>query len=115
MATWPVLLPAPALNSLSEAPPNNVIRSSMDKGVAKTRRRTTASTRPISFGLVLTPAEIIILDSFYTDDTFSGSEEFTYIHPRTGTTCTARFLEPPSWQEREGVCYGANIQLEILP
>lgn len=115
MPTWPALLPAPALNTLTESPPNNVIRSNMDKGVAKTRRRTTASTRPISFSMVLTPAEITILDSFYADDTFSGSEEFTFTHPRTLATHTARFLEPPSWNEREGVCYGAGVQLELLP
>ncbi len=115
MAVWPTSLPAPALNSLQESPPDNVIRSNMDKGPAKLRRRTTANIRPISFAMVLTAAEVVILDSFYTDDTFSGSEEFDYNHPRTGVACTARFVAPPEYSEREGAAYNVGVSLEILP
>ncbi len=45
MATWPATLPAPALSSLRETPPDNLIRTQMDKGPAKVRRRTTANVR----------------------------------------------------------------------
>ena len=115
MPTWPAQLPPPALNSLQESPPNNTIRSQMDKGPDKVRRRTTANIRPIAFSMHLTEAQLEILDDFYTSDTFSGSESFTYTHPRTGLLCTARFREPPSYQEREGVVYNVGISLEILP
>lgn len=115
MVAWPASLPAPALNTLSESPPDNVIRSNMDKGPAIVRRRTTANIRPISFGLILTAAETQILDEFYTDDTFSGSESFDFTHPRTGAAVTARFVEPPEYQEREGAAWAASVSLEILP
>lgn len=115
MPTWPTTLPAPAINTLQEAPPNNTIRTSMDKGPEKLRRRTTANIRPINFSMVLTSAEITILDGFYVSDTYSGSESFDYTHPRTGVACTARFVAPPEYSEHEGSCYMAAVQLEILP
>lgn len=115
MATWPATLPAPALSSLSESPPNNTIRSQMDKGPDKVRRRTTANVRPISFNLMLTPAQVETLDTFYHTTTFSGADSFDYTHPRTEAACTARFVQPPQYTEREGVVYSVSVALEILP
>ena len=115
MSTWPVTLPPPALNTLREAPPNNIIRSSMDKGPDKVRRRTTANIRPISFTLKLTPEQVETLDQFYTITTSSGADEFDYTHPRTGDPVTARFVEPPQYSEVAGVIYDCGVSLEILP
>src|SRR4051794_41588469 len=115
MTAWPDTLPAPALNSLNESPPDNTIRSNMDRGPAKVRRRTTANTRPISFTLNLTPEQTETLDTFYDTTTFSGTDEFNYTHPRTAASCTARFAERPQYSEREGIIYSASISLEIMP
>ena len=115
MVAWPEELPPPALNSLQESPPNNALRSQMDKGPAKVRRRTTANVRRLAFVLKLIPAEVDILDDFYTEDTLSGTEAFDYEHPRTGETVSARFVDPPSYQEQEGTIYVAQVSLEILP
>lgn len=115
MATWPATLPAPALNTLSETPPDNVIRTKMDKGPDKVRRRTTANIRPISFTLILTPTQTATLDTFYDTTTFSGADEFDYTHPRTGDAVKARFVEPPQYSENEGVLYNCSISLEIMP
>lgn len=115
MATWPASLPAPALGTLRETPPDNVIRSKMDKGPDKTRRRTTANIRPISFTLKLTPAQTATLDTFYDTTTFSGADEFDYTHPRTGDAVKARFVDPPEYAEAEGVIYNCAISLEIMP
>lgn len=115
MPAWPAQLPPPALNTLTESPPNNTLRSSMDKGPEKVRRRTTANTRPLSFVLMLTPALLQVLDDFFVMDTYSGSEEFDYTHPRTGAACTARFVGEPEYQDREGQVYATSVSLEILP
>ena len=58
MTVWPSSLPAPLLSTFKETPPDNVIRTSMDVGVAKVRKRTSANVRPISFSLMLTPAQV---------------------------------------------------------
>lgn len=115
MSTWPASLPPPALNTLKEAPPNTTIRSQMDKGPDKVRRRTTANIRPISFVLKLTPAQVEILDTFYVTTTAGGADEFTYTHPRTAASVVARFVSPPDYAESEGVIYNCSIALEILP
>jgi len=115
MAVWPTDLPPPALNTLRESPPDNVLRSSMDKGPAKLRRRTTANTRPISFELNLTPAEVQTLDDFYTTTLFSGVDAFDMDHPRTGDPVSVRFVERPAYVEREGIDYRVSINLEIMP
>ncbi len=115
MTTWPATLPPPALSSLRESPPNNVIRTSMDKGPDKVRRRTTANIRPLSFNMKLTPAQVETLDEFFTDTTFSGSIEFDYEHPRTGENVTARFVEPPQYSENSGAIYDCSVSLEIMP
>ena len=114
MPSWPSQF-CPLINTLQESPPDNTINSSMDRGPAKIRRRTTANIRPISFRLFLKPDQVDILDSFYIQDTFSGVEEFDFVHPRTHVHVTARFTAPPSYQERSGTGYEASISLEILP
>lgn len=115
MAMWPATLPAPSINSFQETPPDNLIRSNMDKGPAKVRRRTTANVRPIQFTLMLTEAQVAILDTFFNTTVFGGAEEFDYTHPRTGDAVSARFVSPPQYMEKEGVVYGASISLEIMP
>jgi hypothetical protein len=115
MVAWPNTLPAPLLDSFSESPPDNILRTSMDKGPDKVRRRTTADVRPVAFSLMLTKAELQTLDDFYVVTTFSGSVEFDFEHPRTLATVSARFVEPPAYSERGGVAYLASVSLEILP
>ena len=115
MAVWPTELPAPALNSFNETPPMNAIRSNMDRGPAKVRRRTTANVRPVSFTLLLTQEQTQILDDFFVNDTFSGAEQFDFTHPRTGAAVKARFAGEPSYSETEGIIYSAAVQLEIMP
>lgn len=117
MPSWPSDLPPPAINTLNESPPNNAISSQPDKGPEIVRRRTTSNTRPLAFAMMLTPAQIQILDDFFVDDTFSGTITFDYEHPRTGDAVTARFKPGtvPQYMEKEGVIYGAQVELQIMP
>lgn len=116
MPVWPASLPAPTLSSLVESPANNLIRSAMDKGPAKLRRRTTANVKPISFMLKLTAAQWDTLLEFYEVDTFSGAISFDFPHPRTEEPLSARFSgDPPQAAEQEGIVYIVNVSLEILP
>lgn len=113
MATWPAAF-CPLAGSFQESPPNNVIRTNMDRGPDKVRRRTTANVRPLTFKLSLTPAQVNELDDFYNNETYGGADEFDYTHPRTGAPYKARFVSPPSYQDR-GRRYEASIQLELMP
>lgn len=112
MASFPASLPKPALNSFKETPPDNVMRSNMDKGPAKTRRRSTANVRPLEFSLKLSDEQTQILDDFYT---MISGDEFDYIHPRTGANVKARFTKMPQYFEQDGAFYLCPISLEVMP
>ncbi len=113
MTTWPATLPAPAINTYKESPPNNTRRTSMDKGPAKARRYTSANTRPVTFSMKLTPEQVVTLDEFY--ELVGGFVEFDFVSPRTGDTLSARFVENPNYSDQDGVLYNCSVSLEILP
>jgi len=114
MANWPSL-PAPLINTFKETVPDNILRTNMDRGVDKVRRRTTANARPIQFAMTLTEAQVSTLETFYVTTLGSGALEFTYVHPRTGDSVSARFAAPPAYSDINGIVYRAEIQLEIIP
>lgn len=113
MVAWPEQF-CPLINSFQETPPENTIRSTMDKGPAKVRRRTTANIRSVSFTVSMKPAEVTIMDNFYLDDTFSGAIAFDFTHPRTKEVVSARFTSPPTYSNRSTI-YQVAVSLEILP
>lgn len=116
MATWPATLPPPLSQSFRETPPDGSLRTQMDKGPAKVRRRSTAMTRQIAFEMALDQDQLDDLDDFFTTTTYSGSDEFTFTHPRTSEVVSARFTSPPNYTDlNNGDYYTATIELEILP
>lgn len=113
MATWPAEF-CPLINTFQETPPDGLIRTGMDVGPDKVRRRTTANVRPVNFRLFLKPDKVAVLDAFYVTDTFGGAESFDFIHPRTKESVKARFVQPPQYANRS-TGYDVTVSLEILP
>lgn len=116
MSVWPASLPLPLSNTLQETPPQSLIRTQMDGGVPKVRRRSTATVRKLSFQLMLSAAQVSALDTFFVTTTLGGSDSFDYTHPRTSAAVTARFTTPPTYADANtGDHYLTTIELEILP
>lgn len=111
---WPPNLPCPMMAGYSETIIPNVIRSDMDTGPDKVRRRSTAVVTQLTFNLNLTREQTIILDDFYFNTTLSGTIVFGFIHQRTMSQVDCRFVEPPSLTSRSGY-YLAQVKLEIIP
>ena len=96
----------------------NVVRSPMDAGPAKQRRRAKRpSTMDLSF--ILTTAQTQTLESFIEND-LEGVRRFNFTHPRLYTTVEVRivpqsegeffrlqYLAPGYWQ--------TSMKFEILP
>ena len=96
----------------------NVIRSPMDAGPAKMRRRSTAvNTMDLSF--IMTTAQTTTLENFIKN-TLLGTKRFSFPHPRTATTVEVRivpsgdseffklqYLAPGYWN--------TSLKFEILP
>lgn len=95
-----------------ETPPVRVLRTQMDVGIDKTRRRSSNAARPVNFKIYpLTDAEVDLFDAFYlTND----AVKFTYTSPRTDTNVYARFLTPPKYNYVE-TGWEVTINAEILP
>jgi len=116
-SVWPVSLPQePLAQGFSEQAPSTVIRSQMEAGPPKVRRRFTAGVRNIECQLRLTPAQVDTLDSFFDTTVAGGSLSFDWKHPRSGAAVTLRFVEPPSYTPlTRGTLWQASLRLEILP
>ena len=111
-------LPQVPQKGFTESIAVNVIRSAMDAGPAKMRRRSKGvNTMDLSF--MLTTAQTTTLENFI-NNTLLGTKRFSFPHPRTGTTVEVRivpsgdgeffklqYLAPGYWN--------TSLKFEILP
>lgn len=116
----PSLSRAPLVSSLTETPGKATIRSEMDQGEAKVRRRFTGDIREFPVDLQLTRTQLAIFDEFYLVTTKAGSLSFEWRHPRTGATADFRFLERPQYRPLASRGDGSewwlvSFPMEMLP
>jgi hypothetical protein len=112
--TWPASLPAPLLDGYQETEPDLVLRTEMEVGPAKVRRRAEKGVWRVAFELHLTAAQKGALRDFYRGSAGGGAVPFAWTDVETGTGYAARFVGPPVFRQL-GVRYRAQIELEILP
>ncbi|MFW5909188.1 MAG: hypothetical protein ACOCUM_00300 [Thiohalospira sp.] len=121
MPTWPSTLPdKPLQQGYEEQPRKDVLRTSMDQGPAKVRRRGTAKPVRVPMELHLTSDQADTLASFVDDDLEDGTLRFDWEHPRTGDSVQFRFVfnsgeAPYTLSVVGGTLYVASATLEILP
>ena len=116
MPAWPSTLPdSPLQDSYQEQPGANTIRTNMDTGPAKHRKR--ASSAPIAYEAqyLLENSLVETLPSFYDSDTEEGALTFDWPKPRDpSTTLTARFVSQPIVSSQGGL-FLVRCQMESLP
>jgi hypothetical protein len=96
-AVWPPALPqSPRLEDLQETPPSLAIRTSMDVGPAKVRRRAVAGVTTWTMSLIVTAAQRIALLDFFTDVCEAGAVPFDWKNPSTGVPASFRWVGVPS-------------------
>jgi hypothetical protein len=111
MATWPSTVPV-RKDGFSETTPNRQLRSNMEIGPDKVRKRTSIAIRTLTVSMFLTTAQVATFDAFYL---VNDSLIFDFVHPRTGVTVHARFLsEPPTYNSNETM-WDVSVKLEIIP
>lgn len=116
MATipWPTSLPSGVLEGTDkQTGEDNLLRSQMDIGPAKTRRRTTAGTGSLEGTLFLTQAQFDTFMQFWRSTLRSGALAFTFYGANN-----FRFKTPPSWttvRTALGPHYRVSLVLEVLP
>jgi hypothetical protein len=117
MASWPSELPRiPTIDSYSETFAETALRTDMEVGPAKVRRRISANVKPLAIAIDrLTSANVDTLEAFYQTTLLGGAESFDYTHPRTGATVSCRFTGPPKITSPKPPGYRAAFGLEIMP
>lgn len=121
MPVWPGSLDDFMLGA-KETLQHGVIRTDMDAGPVKVRRRFTAVSRFISCEIMLrTVAQRSAFDTFFNTTLAGGSLSFEHDDPKDGTTADYRFAGPPEYTyTKAGTGSGAlntkvKLSLEILP
>lgn len=140
MATWPTdvgstpenvkYLPAPQWSGWSEDRQDNVIRSQMDAGPAKTRRRFTAVPKYQTCRWVFNSEQLRIFEEWWETEIYSGAISFHWMSPVSDKLVQARFRKPYTFkpmgepmviktaESGEKYIYGlweVTGELEVLP
>jgi len=111
---YPDLLPSGLLaDGFSKKPQSNVIRTAMDAGPKKVRRRYTARTVNYSGKQIFDEAELMVFEQFYHTVLADGVYRFYFTDPASGETAEFRFLEEYTVNAVEGL-YEVQMSLERL-
>ncbi len=115
MAVWPAGLQQKQFTGVTEERQDASVRSKMDTGAPKKRKRFTAAVRTMTVPIVLTQAERVTFDTFYITTLEEGSLSFDWIDPVDGvSTISYRFLKPPKLTKKGGEWKGI-LSLEVIP
>lgn len=115
---WPKSLGCPQQSGYSETTPSTaVIKTSMQSGPQKMRRRVSYSPRQVSMKLILRGAGVQTLDGFYWT-TLNEVGNFYWPDYRKplhqDNVAVYRFVEPPSYDSIGPRLWTANLQLERM-
>lgn len=92
MAAWSSLVPDTfQRDGFSNTLQSGLIRTDMETGNAKQRRRFTATTRTFAGNIIMTTAELAYFETWFDTVVFGGALAFDFPHPVTGTTTEMRF------------------------
>lgn len=97
---WPIALPQVLrLDGLGGQRRSNVIRTSMDAGPQKARRRYTVASKDFDGTIIVTEEQRRILEDFYVNTIASGALRFRMKDPQTLEIKEFRFRE--DYQEQQ--------------
>lgn len=115
-AGWPASLPQTLdTDGFTETVGATCLRTSMDVGPAKVRRRTTAEVRTVSGSLIFDAAQLETFDTFYAVTLSGGALPFTFAGARGGVTHTYRVTAEPKYSPLGGGWWKTTLSLERLP
>lgn len=120
MATWPATLPRPTVSGYQLAPVDQTVRTDMEAGLARQRRRTAARNDQISVLWLFDDAEMAAFRAWFDDaaQAAGGAAWFTSLPLATGdggvvTSQEARFVGTYTADALPGLLWQVNARLEI--
>lgn len=115
MVTWPTTLPLPTIQGYGVQPGDAVLRTDMEAGLARQRRRFTSSPSTINVQFLMTRNQFAVFEAWYKFEAKEGAEFFD-IDLLGGiglTTHTARFTRQFDAKLRNGIFWDISSELEI--
>lgn len=114
---WPVSLQQKVnTNSYQEKIGETTIRTTVDTGPVKVRRRFTRPVNTSTVSFILNNAtEYTTFLSFYNTDVNGGVSVFQLVHPITGVLTNYRFTGPPVIHPLGGFVFEASMEWEAMP
>ena len=91
---------------------DNVMRSEMESGVAKTRQINSAPTENITFDISVNRMDLGKFYKWFSEDTKSGQLWFLMRHPLAGTVKRFRFVTTDIAWEKIGTLLVASVTIE---
>lgn len=112
--TWPTGLPAYVLQQgYGEDLQDQVLRTPMDGGAMKARRRFTARFDTIDVRLMMTAAQVVTFETFYYSTLAGGVEPFDWTHPRKQTAVTMKIASKVKVSPADGDNYVVSFKVEV--
>jgi len=116
MPAWPTSLPDyPLIQGYQESRQSGVVRTQMDTGPPKARRRFDATITEFQIKLRLTTSQISTLESFFEVDLDYGALRFDWTHPRTDNAVQFRFTGTYQVSVMANDLFEVTATLELLP
>jgi len=97
LKTWPTDIPD-CPQTWNETPIEVRVRTDVDTGPAKVRRRFTKSLLQVEWGLTMAKDKYAIWQTFFEVTLRNGIDTFMYPHPYTGVDIEMRFAGVPQIQ-----------------
>ena len=112
---WPETLPqSPLLDGWQETLADNVLRTAMEQGPPKLRRRGSAGSGKMTVHFLLSRDDCALVDDFYQTALAGGIRPFTFTHPRRVQAVACRFAAPPDYTAAGDGFFRVRLSLEIL-
>lgn len=115
MADWPTYLPAPLRNGFEINPEDPILRTQMDAGPDRVRRRFTAIPSRLPVSWKFTEAQLALFEAWHKLSMLDGSAWFTVNLPNgLGVSALdARFTKPPKKALLSGKNWNVSAELEV--
>lgn len=119
MATWPASLPNPSSDGYQVKPADQTVRTDMDSGTARQRRRTTARNDKVSASWFMTDTQLAAFRTWFYDTAtgISGGTGWFTVTLALGltglTSVDARFAGPYSVSHAGGLQWNVTAELEV--
>ena len=114
--TWPSTLPSYVLQQgYGEDLPDQVLRTPMEGGTMKSRRRFSARFDQIDIRLIMSAAQVATFETFYFTTLDGGVVVFDWTHPRKQVAATMQIISKVKISPADGDNYYVNFKVEIKP